>query len=77
MTATSEDLATQVHGYGLAAARPAAGRAGREYWATDTTTLYRDNGTTWDTVFTSSGGGGSTPPVVLAIGRLTAYRNLR
>lgn len=33
---------------GLAAARPAAGTAGRLYYATDTDTLSRDNGVSWD-----------------------------
>jgi hypothetical protein len=44
----SEPL-SDAHGYGVAASRPAAGIVGRYYYATDTTTLYRDNGTTWDT----------------------------
>jgi hypothetical protein len=42
---------------GTAASRPAAGIAGRLYFAVDTTTLYYDNGSTWDTWAT--GGGGS------------------
>lgn len=33
---------------GTVASRPAAGVAGRPYWATDEHILYRDNGTTWD-----------------------------
>lgn len=33
---------------GIAAARPAAGTAGRLYYATDTDTLSRDNGVSWD-----------------------------
>ena len=32
---------------GLDAAKPAAGSAGRIYWATDTGIYYRDNGTAW------------------------------
>lgn len=37
-----------VIGYGTHAARPAAGSAGALYYETDTDTLLRDNGTTWD-----------------------------
>ncbi len=35
---------------GADASKPAAGTAGRVYLATDTQKLYRDNGTTWDTI---------------------------
>lgn len=35
---------------GTLAARPAAGKAGRFYWATDTSKLYHDTGTTWSTI---------------------------
>ena len=35
-------------GYGLLSARPAAGVLARLYYATDTSTWYRDNGATWD-----------------------------
>lgn len=45
-------LAT-VFGYGLLSARPAASIAGRQYYATDTSLLYRDNGSSWDTLSTS------------------------
>ena len=38
------------HLSGAAAARPAAGEAGRFYYATDTKTLSVDNGTTWDRI---------------------------
>lgn len=38
---------------GLAAARPSANVAGRLYYATDTTTLSRDNGVSWDALTTS------------------------
>jgi hypothetical protein len=43
-----------IHGYGLLSARPAsrADLVGRQYFATDNLTLYEDNGTTWDTLFT-------------------------
>lgn len=40
------------HLSGVAASRPAAGEAGRIYFATDTKTLSIDNGTTWDTPVT-------------------------
>lgn len=38
---------------GLASARPSANVAGRLYYATDTTTLSRDNGVSWDALATS------------------------
>lgn len=37
-------------GRGLLSARPAAGTPGALYYATDTSTMYRDNGTSWDNV---------------------------
>lgn len=37
-------------GVGLLSARPAAGTAGRFYWATDNDLLYYDNGVSWDTI---------------------------
>jgi hypothetical protein len=37
-----------VIGYGTHAARPAAGSEGALYYETDTDTLFRDNGSTWD-----------------------------
>jgi hypothetical protein len=37
-------------GYGLTSARPSAGIAGRLYYSTDDVVLYRDNGSSWDTV---------------------------
>lgn len=40
-------LAT-VLGRGTHAGRPAAGNTGRYYYETDTTTLFRDNGSSWD-----------------------------
>lgn len=39
---------TDLIGYGLAASRPAAGVPGRLFYASDTDTLSRDNGATWD-----------------------------
>lgn len=47
-------LAT-VFGYGLLSARAAASVAGRFYYATDTTFMYRDNGSTWDTLSVGAG----------------------
>ena len=45
-----------IHGYGLLSARPVAGQVGALYWATDSSgTMYRDNGTTWDTLFSPGG----------------------
>jgi hypothetical protein len=38
---------------GTLAERPAAGDAGRMYWATDTDEVYRDNGTAWEQVMHS------------------------
>ena len=49
---TSTTTIKHRHLSGTAAARPAAGEAGREYYATDTKTLSIDNGTTWDTPVT-------------------------
>jgi hypothetical protein len=57
MSATFLDI---VHGYGLLSARPAAGIPGSLYFATDTSLLYRDNGTTWNTI-ALGGSGGSVP----------------
>jgi hypothetical protein len=52
-------LLSAVIGYGLLAARPAAGTAGRLYYATDGPALYRDNGSTWDSLTL----GGMTNPM--------------
>lgn len=41
---------SEVFGYGLLSARPAAGAEGQHYYATDTDLFYRDNGSTWDTL---------------------------
>lgn len=51
-----------IHGYGNAASRPAASSSnvGYLYANTDTQTLQRSNGTTWDDISTSSSGGTST-----------------
>lgn len=51
----SEPL-SDTFGYGVAASRPAAGIAGRVYYATDTQVLSRDNGSSWDTLTLVSGG---------------------
>jgi hypothetical protein len=40
---------------GLASARPAASTRGRYYWATDTKTLSRDDGSAWQQVISLSG----------------------
>lgn len=53
MTVQTEAL-SGIIGRGLASARPTAGIAGRLYYATDTSTLSRDNGTSWDTLPTGS-----------------------
>jgi hypothetical protein len=53
------------HGYGTLALRPAPGRAGRYYYVTDTSTLYRDNGASWDA---QSAGGGASSGFVIALG---------
>ena len=50
-------------GRGLLSARPAAGTPGSLYYATDTATLYRDNGASWDSV---EGAGGLTNPMTAA-----------
>lgn len=44
-----------VFGYGLLSARAAASVAGRFYYATDTSLMYRDNGSTWDTLAVGAG----------------------
>jgi trimeric autotransporter adhesin len=57
---SAEVLLSAVIGHGLLSARPAAGTAGRLYYATDGPALYRDNGSSWDTLLTS---GGTAAPV--------------
>jgi hypothetical protein len=64
MTASTLSLPDDVHGYGNTAGRPAAGHPGRQYYDTDTDTLYQDNGTSWDTL--APGGattGGAPDPI--------------
>lgn len=41
-------------GYGVTGSRPAAGEEGRLYFDTDASVLYRDNGSTWDSVSPSA-----------------------
>lgn len=53
-------LLGDVIGYGLAAARPAAGTEGRLYYSTDTDVLERDNGSTWDLIDIGAGAGVSS-----------------
>lgn len=55
-TLTNELLLGNVIGYGLLSARPAASTAGQLYYATDNSTLYRDNGSTWDSLAVGGGG---------------------
>lgn len=45
--AEAADTAFALDTQGTFASRPAAGVAGRYYWATDRKTLYRDDGTQW------------------------------
>lgn len=47
---SAESTLASVIGYGASGSRPAAGTAGRLYYNTSTSTLQRDNGTTWDDV---------------------------
>ena len=47
--------------HGTLAARPAAGRGGAIYWATDSSRLYYDDGTAWREVNTTGGGGAGAP----------------
>lgn len=50
-------------GRGLLSVRPAAGTPGSIYYATDTATLYRDNGSSWDSI---EGAGGLANPMTTA-----------
>lgn len=59
-TLSAESLLSDVIGRGVTGSRPAAGVAGRLYFDTSTSILYRDNGSSWDSVEGSSGGGGSS-----------------
>ncbi|NCN95197.1 MAG: hypothetical protein GW917_00575, partial [Bdellovibrionales bacterium] len=62
---------------GLDASKPAAGTAGRLYISTDTQSISRDNGATWDTIATAGGSGGTvtsvsgTLPISVATGTTT------
>ncbi len=57
---------------GVDASKGSAGTAGNLYVASDTFKIYRDNGTTWDTIASASGTGGTvtsvgvTAPLVVA-----------
>lgn len=52
---------------GTFAARPAAGSAGRLYFASDTGKQYRDNGVSWDEVTPPAGGSGTVTSVALTV----------
>jgi hypothetical protein len=47
---TAEITTAVMNGYGPVASLPTAGHAGFLYYASDTNQLYRDNGSTWDTL---------------------------
>ncbi len=49
-TLSAEALLSAVVGRGTLAARPAFGTAGRLYYVTDDSTLYRDSGSAWESV---------------------------
>jgi len=55
----------QAIGSGVAASRPAAGIAGRLYFATDTGKIFWDNAAAWVDVTPPSGGGGAAAALVL------------
>ncbi len=52
-----------VFGYGTVASRPAASVAGRFWYGTDTSLMYRDNGSTWDTLTLAGAGTGTVTTV--------------
>lgn len=65
-------------GQGTLAARPAAGKAGRYYWASDQAVgqkVYYDNGSTWELTLPTAGGPASAanPGDASAAGTATAY----
>lgn len=63
MPPVTEPLSDAI-GYGLASARTAASVAGRLYYATDTTVLSRDNGTSWDVLSV----GGAPASLIIPVG---------
>lgn len=56
-------LLADVIGYGTHAARPAAGSAGRLYFETDTSTLFRDSGAAWVALALGVGGASGFVPL--------------
>lgn len=53
-----------IDGQGTLAARPAAGKRGRYYWATDVGFLYRDTGSAWSTINAGSPLADAAPPAI-------------
>lgn len=73
MAATTEPTSDLI-GRGVFASRPAAGVVGRLYFPTDVSgVVYRDNGTSWDTVAL----GGSGSPAASAGALVYAYNTFR
>ena len=70
--ATADKLNSCLLQTGTFAARPAAGQKGRRYWATDTGQLFRDNGTTWDTIIDKDLAAGSASLRTLGTGATQA-----
>jgi hypothetical protein len=64
----SLDGAMALWAQGTTAARPAAGKSGRYYWASDSLRLWYDNGTAWTEVSPVGGGGAPTTLAVAAAG---------
>lgn len=59
------ELLTAIYGQGTFSARPAAGTAGRFYFATDSKVLYYDNGSVWNE---AGGAGGGTSKALMMMG---------
>jgi hypothetical protein len=71
------DPITSVYAQGTQAARPAAGVAGRFYWATDTRALYYDDGTAWRSGAGNAAVGASLPILDVGVaGQIRAGRQL-
>jgi hypothetical protein len=72
------EAAMAIYGQGNLSARPAAGKVGRFYWASDQPVgqkVYYDNGTAWELILPSAGGAASAqaPGDVAAAGTSTAF----